>query len=650
MQSPFLLSLVASWRLDGPHGQIPIAGRKARALLAALALTPDQVQTRAALATLLWGGHDDIRARASLRQAILELKTALSAAGAPLLEVTTEMVAITAGMLATDVDQTLEAIARGLPEGAEFDRIVRLPLILNDLADVSDGFAELAAQIVDRTVARAGQRLRTLYEDASHPVATRLRAARAAAALDGYDEAALRAQMQCLFESGSAASALRLYGAFFEQLQDELDAEPSAVTQELAVEIKLAEGRIAAPAPTEVPPLVTIAVLPFEFLGVSPVPPFVALCLLDQITCQLATYRAPAVISSNTTRRYLGKTPDPAELRTQIGAKYAVVGSVLHHGAEAAVAVQLVDTATGHIIWAGTYRCPSQDLFDIRASLAETIAGVVMPNVDVAEMRAAADRPADALEPYLLVLRAKDLIFRLDRGALDEAGALLEQAVVQAPRFAPAHALLGEWHLLRYWQGWGTPAETTRTAVQTHLSTAFALSPGDGRALALWAHCRLSLMLDHAGCLSMIETALNLQPNDAETLVWSTPGLAFSGHADRAVRNARTALALSPLDPFLFRNEHFLGIALYCRGDYDDASEQGMSCFGRAPGYGSNQRMTIAALMAAGRHAEAQPLVERHMAQEPGFTVGAFMPRQGLRDPKARRLFADRLITAGLPR
>lgn len=650
VQPPFRMTLIPSWRLDGPGGPVDIASRKARALLACLVLSQGQAQSRASLATLLWGERDEDKARASLRQVIAGLRAALDPLKVPLLLATAEAVALVPGAIDTDLQVMMASIDAGLPQEADVEQVAALPRLLADLRDIGEGFDGFAARALQQAVSQAAQRLARLYDDPARSLQTRLRAARAAMALDDLDEGALRGLMRALIEAGNSAAALRLYGEFFDRLQTGMDAEPSPATQDLAVQIKLAEGHpVASPVRAEAP-LVTVAVLPFEFLGAEPVPAYVALGLLDQITCQLAGYRAPAVISSNTMRRYLGQAPDLSRLRAELQAKYVVSGSVLQHDGQAAVSVQLVETANAHVVWAGTYRVAAPALFDIRASLAETIASVVMPSVDIAELRLAADVPTEAQEPYHLVLRAKDLIFRLDRSSFDTAGELLGQAVTQAPLFAPAHALLGEWHLLRFWQGWGQRPEDEREAVQRHLTRAITLSPGDGRAMALWGHCRVSFAQDQNGALKLIETALTLRPNDSETLVWSTPTLAFNGHAGRAVGYARKAIDLSPLDPFLFRNQHFLGIALYCAEEYDAAAEQGLSCFARAPDYGSNLRMTIASLVAAGRHAEAAPLVEAHRRQEPDFSVATFLPRHGLRDPDARARFGERLLAAGLAR
>ena len=144
----------------------------------------------------------------------------------------------------------------------------------------------------------------------------------------------------------------------------------------------------------------------------------------------------------------------------------------------------------------------------------------------------------------------------------------------------------------------------------------------------------------------MIEDAIELCPNDAETLAWTVPTLANTRHVNSAVRNGIKALALSPFDPFVFRNEHFLGLALYVLGDYDQSSEKGLSCFRRAPNYRSNIRLTIAALTAAGRNQEAVELVEHHSAITPDFSVTKFKTILGMQDPNDRENFASHLLAA----
>src|SRR5262249_6337062 len=72
------LPLLGGFGLQAANGRMAIpAGRKVRALLACLALSPGQAWPREKLMALLWGDRGDEQARASLRQALAELRRVL---------------------------------------------------------------------------------------------------------------------------------------------------------------------------------------------------------------------------------------------------------------------------------------------------------------------------------------------------------------------------------------------------------------------------------------------------------------------------------------------------------------------------------------------------------------------------------------------
>src|SRR5262245_44564588 len=76
--SPVYLRLLGDPDLEVGQGQPVIpSGRKVRALLACLALSPGRAWPREKLMALLWSDRSDEQARASLRQALAELRRAL---------------------------------------------------------------------------------------------------------------------------------------------------------------------------------------------------------------------------------------------------------------------------------------------------------------------------------------------------------------------------------------------------------------------------------------------------------------------------------------------------------------------------------------------------------------------------------------------
>ena len=71
------LTLLGQFSLTRDGQPVELKNRKARALLAYLAMTPGRAHSREKLAGLLWGERFEDQARASLRQALHALRRAL---------------------------------------------------------------------------------------------------------------------------------------------------------------------------------------------------------------------------------------------------------------------------------------------------------------------------------------------------------------------------------------------------------------------------------------------------------------------------------------------------------------------------------------------------------------------------------------------
>ncbi|EBA01974.1 putative regulator protein [Rhodobacterales bacterium HTCC2150] len=649
------LHLSASWKLTLNGEDTKIRSRKGRALLTYLALSGGSAR-RETLAELLWDSGDIGQARTSLRQVISNLRRSFKGHDPDLFQTTPDEVSIPLENLSTDLDEMMQDLTSEFNQPNTVKSIQALPQLMSELDGISSGFDDWLATTRSHTLSTTQNRLRTVYSKQDVALDVRNRASHAALLLNDLDEHAARALMECHVQAGNSALALRVYGNLHARLEEELDAEPSQQTLDLVVAIKL-EKNAAPDAPVKIVPvevkktkLATVAVLPFDFFGPEPTPEYLALGLLDQITCHLASYRAPAVISSNSTRGYRGQSPDLNQIRRDIDPTYVVTGSVLLQKGEASVSVQLVEAKSSLVLWAGSFVVASDTVFSVRQGVAESIARTLMPNVNLAELRTTTTQNDEALGPYHLVLRAKDLIFQLETGSFELAGGLLMQAVTIDPTFAAAHALLGEWYALRIWQGWSKQPDADRRSLELHVKRAVALAPGDGRIVSLMGHCRMMFDQRHNEALTLFDQAIELTPNDAETLAWSVPTLAYSDQADRGVAHGKRVLELSPLDPFIFRNEHFLSIALFMTGDYDGAAEKGLSCYRRAPDYSSNIRMTIAALQRATRLHEIEPLIEHHANLMPDFSVTKLMQGHGLSNPAKRHEFGETLVAAGLAR
>jgi DNA-binding SARP family transcriptional activator len=641
--------------------ELPLPNRKARALLAYLACENCSA-TRERVAGLLWSETNEQHARGSLRQVLSDIREALSAAGCQAL-----ITGRTDIVLAPDaIELDMTAILRDINAG----RVPELLLLRSRLADSAfTGYEDLSPLFQEWVRAARTQiqerLLRGLTENYQNPTLPRRQRrlmAEAALNIDPTHEEACRVVMQLAAEDGELGLALRAYANLYTILSDELDMEPSAPTLALVAEIKqghfdqvpprsahaavsLGSAHVALPN-TGAP---VVAILPFRPIGPDPVPAFFAEGFVDDTVRILANLHEPVVISSNSTLQFRGRDLDFREVGRRLGAQYLVSGTVRMAGPQLRLSVELTDASTGIVLWSRAYDSSEPLFFEAQDNIAESVARTVVPRLRDAELRRSRAHRPEELAAYHLLLQARELTFRLERSAFERAGKLLHLAIDRDPGYAAARAAAANWYSLRIGQRWSPDPEADMRALEAMARAAITMDSSNGRALALLGHNLTILHRDYNEALALINRGLEVSPNDAEAMVWSSPTYAYLGETAQAVRRAERAIALSPEDPFMFRYEHFLGIAHYAAGNYEEAARWG-NCSARAnPHYTSNLRMTSAALVGLGRAREARPLVEKILELEPGFRVSPMIARHAFRDEKLRETFGRQLVEAGLP-
>jgi DNA-binding SARP family transcriptional activator len=135
------LRLLGAFALEADVGRrIPISvrSRKARALLAYLAMKPDYRARREELATLFWGDNPDALARHSLRQCLISLRQDLCLAS-EILMVDREAIGLRAQFVSVDARRFI-SLARsagpdGLTQAAELWQGAFLPDLVLDIEE-----------------------------------------------------------------------------------------------------------------------------------------------------------------------------------------------------------------------------------------------------------------------------------------------------------------------------------------------------------------------------------------------------------------------------------------------------------------------------------------------------------------------------------
>src|SRR5438128_11327498 len=133
--------------------------------------------------------------------------------------------------------------------------------------------------------------------------------------------------------------------------------------------------------------------------------------MVVEIITALSRIRWLFVIARNSTFTYKGRAVDVKEVGRDLGVRYVLEGSVRKAGTQVRITGQLIDALTGTHLWAGRFDGSLEDVFGLQDKVAVSVAGVIEPALQAAEIRRSAARPTTDLTAYDLYLRALAIFF-----------------------------------------------------------------------------------------------------------------------------------------------------------------------------------------------------------------------------------------------
>ncbi|HET6926355.1 MAG TPA: bacterial transcriptional activator domain-containing protein, partial [Hyphomicrobiaceae bacterium] len=247
----FSLKLLGRFELSGPEGPVELANKKLAALLAYLACSAPEAQSREKLATLLWGSHFDTQAQQNLRQALFRLRRAL---GHDALMSDGDKVWLAHGVIDCDVARLKMLSAEGSRASLAAAADLYQDPLLADVNIAEEAWADwlgaerlrLEGLALDAMIRYAEQALQAGNAESA------FKAAKRAISVNALREDAHRVIVQALAATGRKAEALKHYQDLVVLLKRELNTEPDAATRSLV-------GELRATAPASRSPVVKIA-------------------------------------------------------------------------------------------------------------------------------------------------------------------------------------------------------------------------------------------------------------------------------------------------------------------------------------------------------------------------------------------------------
>jgi serine/threonine-protein kinase len=362
----------------------------------------------------------------------------------------------------------------------------------------------------------------------------------------------------------------------------------------------------------------TLAVLPFRNLAGNPDAAFYEFSLADGVITELANVKSLVVRPSAYVAPYVGQSVDPQKVGEELAASLVLCGGFIRTPERMRVTAQLLDAATGHILWSDKIDLLSRDLLDVQDEIAERLLAGLKLRL-TAEEQEQIDRPlTHSPEAYEFYLRGRDALFRYllrthDEADLDQAVKMMHEAIGLDPEFARAHATLGRCYVL-YAQGWGG-AENFVLAERS-LRHALAIDP-------VIVNARLQMVYvdlhqgDKDKAHARVEELLNESPDDPSVLFVAAVVHRLDGLYERALRLYDRLLAVNPKDIVLVASNK--ARIFTHQGRFDEAVAEIERGRAAEPEHPLLKTFLAVALFNQGMVDDAQALVEDVLRQNPHF-------------------------------
>jgi adenylate cyclase len=423
----------------------------------------------------------------------------------------------------------------------------------------------------------------------------------------------LAQRVEQLAEPGGVCASRAVYDAVSKSLRVEYEDLGEILIKNVLVRacrVRLPEGVELAPTRVDTSAPVpgfggraAVAVLPFVNRSPGDDMDYLAEGIAEDVITRLQRFRTVPVISRSASFVYQGDQQDLRRVTRELGVGYAVTGRLRRAGERIRLAVDLVDTTSSTSIWAMTYDRTMADLFDLQDEISLSVASMLEPELERAEISKPASRDRDQNQAWHLVRRGVWHQYRLTRDDAREALRFFESALDRDPTSGEAMIQLAWWH----W--WATTQSRNRehgawNAMEGYVRQARAVDPQDSR-ISMLAGIAEMMKGNLMESRRLFQTSLDLNPSFAQAHCYLGSTHTLMGEPDKAITPIETSLRLSPFGFTVFHTFGELANAHYMLGNWDEAVSNADTSLRLRPGYWLANIIKVGALARAGNMAGA---------------------------------------------
>jgi adenylate cyclase len=322
-------------------------------------------------------------------------------------------------------------------------------------------------------------------------------------------------------------------------------------------------------APARLAERPSLAVLPFENQSGDASQNFFSDGITEDIITALGRFSNLLVVAKSASFQFKGQNLAPAEIGRRLDVRYLLDGSVRRVGDQVRVTAELTEALTGRNVWSQAYDAEVNDIFAVQEDIARRVVGAAAVKLTRFERERALERPTKNLDAYEYVLRGREVFSHTTREGNHEAQDMFRRASDLDPNYADAYAGLGLALVEAVSSGWTEFIADDLGRAEALAHKALTLDPSSTTAHRLLAQIySMKGRIDLA--LGETERAIEINPNDPESIEARGEMLLWAGKAEQALPWLQAALRLDPTNA---RAAFLSGMADYFLERYDEAVE-----------------------------------------------------------------------------
>ena len=390
----------------------------------------------------------------------------------------------------------------------------------------------------------------------------------------------------------------------------------------------------------------SIAVLPFDNMSKDPDQEYFCDGITENISAVLSHIPQLMVIARNSTFAYKGKSINVQQIGHELGAQYMIEGSIQKSDDRVRITVQLIDTKSGHHMWAERYDRELKDIFKLQDEIAIEIAKAMQIHLTEGEIIKTRFENIPDLQAYIKALKTLEYIRHNTRENNILARKEAEELISLHPEASDIYTLLG----IVYVQGielgicesdlicFGKATEATRKALSLDSNNS------DAHILASW----LFLMRkEHEKAIVEAKNAIMLNPNNADAHSMLGWALIISDRSVEAIGVLKRAIRLNPIPPASYLSN--LGWAYRVSKQYENAIDTYKKCLRRQSDFWLAYVGLALSYHFLGRQEEARAAVKEALILNPDHSITFVKKQNPYKNQAEIERVVEALRTAGLP-